>query len=271
MIPVQSLGIDMPVPQTNQLIAEIATSVLAVVAVAAVLRFCIKRKIWWPLVIVASGTFVFLHEPLYDHLFGLWFFIEGQRTAVVTYGIHVPVWLPIIYVAYYGCTTIWYWNKFERGLTMRGVFNNFLISVLLAGLAEMFYINLVGLYNYQDSQPFMIWNYPIFVAVINGVPPFLAAIILYRLVPLLKGWEYIMLLGVLPFSFASNTFGMGMLYLSARHLQETPSMTVLHLAALTAVIGTFCTIWMAARLAGIGREERAPRVGTVGQHAAGRV
>lgn len=252
MIPVQSIAIDATVPEPNQLIAEIATTIVAVSAVIAVIRYCRRRKVWWPLWIVASGTLVFLHEPLYDHLMGLWFFENGQRNALTTYGIHVPVWLPIIYIAYYGCTPIWYWNKFQQGLSMSKVLGFFSISAILAGLAEIFYINIVGLYNYQDHQPFMLWNYPVFMAIVNGVPPFLAAIILHRLVPLLKGWENIMLLGVLPFSFAANTFGTGIFYLAARHLSETPPMWVLSLFALQFAVATYATIWVAARLAGIG-------------------
>jgi hypothetical protein len=253
MIPVKSLSVDHLVPQTNQFIATGLTTLIAAVSVLAVLVFCVRRRIAWPLLIVVSGTATFLLEPLYDHLYGLWFFAEGQRSAVVTYGIHVPIWLPIIYVAYYGCTTIWYWSRFERGISMRAVFLYFTISVLLAGACEIFYINLVGLYNYQDSQPFVLWNYPIFVAIINGVPPFLAAIILYRLVPLLKGWERIVLLGVVPFAFASNTFGSGFLYLAARHSSEHPSALLLHVAAVSAVLGTYAVIWIAAKLAGVGR------------------
>tara|TARA_B110000503_G_C7153183_1_gene416100 strand:+ start:724 stop:1506 length:783 start_codon:yes stop_codon:yes gene_type:complete len=253
MIPVQSIAIDSLVPEPNQLIAEVATAVVAIVSVIAVVRFCIKKQIWWPLWVVVSGTMVFLHEPLYDHLMGLWFLDEGQRNAVTTYGIHVPIWLPIVYVAYYGCTPIWYWHKFQQGMTMPKVLTYFTISALLAGLAEIFYINIVGLYTYQDHQPFMVWNYPIFLAIVNGVPPFLAAIILHRLVPILKGWEHVVLLGVLPFSFASNTFGTGILYLAARHLSVTPPMWALSLLALQFAAGTYLTIWIAARLAGIDR------------------
>jgi hypothetical protein len=135
---------------------------------------------------------------------------------------------------------------------MRGVFLYFTISVLLAGTAEIFYINFVGLYNYQGPQPFEVWNYPVFVAVINGVPPFLSAIVLHRLVPLLHGWEKIVLLGVVPFAFASNTFGSGFLYLAARH-SETPSAPLLYATAIVAVVGTYGVIWIAARLAGLGR------------------
>ena len=257
MIPVVTSAADSPVPEPNQLIAEVATLLVAIAAVVALLRFCAKNKIYWPLWILASGTLVFLHEPLYDHLMGLWFFAEGQRTAIITYGIHVPIWLPIIYVAYYGCTPVWYWHKFQQGMRMSRVLIYFTVSVLLAGLAELFYINFVGLYNYQDHQPLMVWNYPIFVAVVNGVPPFLAAIILHRLLPILKGWEHLLLLGVLPFAFAANTFGTGIFYLAARHLHETPAMWVLHLLAVQFAVATYATIWIAARLAGIGTNELA--------------
>jgi hypothetical protein len=257
MVPVRSISVDHLVPQTNQLIATGVTALIAAASVLAVVLFCVRRRITWPLLIVVSGTATFLLEPLYDHLYGLWFFAEGQWSAVTTYGIHVPLWLPIIYIAYYGCSTIWYWSTFERGISMPRVFVYFTLSVLLAGTAEVFYINVVGLYNYQDAQPFVVWNYPVFVAIINGVPPFLAAIILYRLVPLLKGWENVALLGVLPFAFASNTFGSGFLYLAARHSSEYPSPVLVRAAAISAVVGTYTVIWIAAKLAGIGRSTAA--------------
>jgi hypothetical protein len=68
----------------------------------------------------------------------------------------------------------------------------------------------------------------------------------------LKGWEHLALLGVLPFAFASDTFGSGFLYLAARH-SEHPSSLLLHVTALLAVAGTYTVIWIAAKLAGVGR------------------
>jgi hypothetical protein len=247
------MGLDAHVPQLNQLVAMVLTTVVAAASVLAVTIFSLRRAIFWPYLIIISGTVTFLMEPLYDHLYGLWFFGQGQLNAVTTYGIHVPLWLPIIYMAYYGCSTTWYWNQFERGLTMRGVFTYFTISVLLAGSLECFYINVVGLYNYQSHQPFVVWNYPVFVAVMNGVPPFLAAIILYRLVPLLKGWENLTLLGVLPFAFASNTFGSGFLYLAVRHMTPAAPPLLLDAAAISSAVGAYVVIWLAARMAGVSR------------------
>lgn len=107
------------------------------------------------------------------------------------FGISVPVWLPIIYVPYYGCWTVYLINRWSRGATARDVTKLYLVSVALAATAEMFYINVVGLYNYQDDQPFLISGYPPWVAFINGVPPFLASLVYLRLIPKLRGFEHL--------------------------------------------------------------------------------
>jgi len=237
--------------------------VITVAALIPTLAFCARRRTWWPLLVVVSGTVTFLLEPLYDHLYGLWFFVEGQWNAVVTYGIHVPVWLPIVYVAYYGCLTIFYWYRLERGATMRDLGLYFTISVILAAAFELFYINGVHLYAYQDRQPFMVFNYPLFVAVVNGVPPMLSAIVLFRLVPVLEGWSKLALLGVVPVSFAANSFGSGFLYLAARHSSNDPSMLLLSVTALLAAAGSIGVIWAAGKLAGVGNTSTARASGAV--------
>jgi hypothetical protein len=262
MAPVTSPALDQLVPHTGQLIGLLITCGVTAAALVATAVFCVRRRLWWPWLVVVSGTMTFLLEPLYDHLYGLWFFEQGQWTAVTTYGIHVPIWLPIIYVAYYGCGTIWYWTRLERGASMRVIMMYFAIEVFLAGLAELFYINGVGLYSYQSRQPFMIFNYPIFVAIVNGVPPTLAGIILYRLVPRLKGWEYIALLGVVPFAFAANSFGSGWLYLAARHLADPPTW-LLYVTATIAVLGSISAIWIAGRLAGVGESATATAAASI--------
>ncbi|HEY1968703.1 MAG TPA: hypothetical protein VGH89_12205 [Pseudonocardia sp.] len=257
MAPVDSYGIDSPVNQTAQLVGSVITFSITLIAVIATLALCRKERIAWPLLVLVSGTVTFLLEPLYDHLYGLWFQVQGQWNAVVTYDIHIPIWLPGIYVAYYGACTIFFWYRLHRGANMRDVAIHYTISVILAGLAEQFYINGVHLYNYQDHQPFFIFNYPIFVAVINGVPPMLAGIVYYRLVPLLEGWSKLVLLAVVPICFATNSFGSGFLYLALRHASQRQPMFVLSLGALTCVAGSVGVIWIAAKLAGVGSKQLA--------------
>lgn len=253
MAPVISDAVDKMVPQPNEMIALAATAAIALVSVLLVVRYCVRRQIWWPMIVVAGGLITCLQEPLYDHLYGLWFFEQGQHNAFTTYGIHVPLWLPVIYIAYYGANTMWYWHRLDSGASIRSMMTLFAVEVLLAGLAEQFYINVVGLYGYQTNQPFYILSYPIFVAIVNGVPPTLGAIIIYKLKPHLRSYQNLLLLFAVPWAFAANSFGSGYLYLSARHLQGGASQPILHLAALSAALGSIATIWAALKMAGVSR------------------
>lgn len=251
MAPVESQGIDQAVDETAQLLATVLTSVVAIAAAVAVVILCRRERIVWPLFVLVSGGATFLLEPLFDHLYGLWFFTGGQWTAIETYGIHVPIWLPIVYVPYYGAWTVWLVRRFSRGATLGEVAKLFVASVALAALAETLYIQVFELYVYQDSQPFHVADYPVWVAFVNGVPPFLAAIVYLRLVPLLSGWANLALIGVVPVCFAADSFGSGWLYLAARHSSEDPSMVLLSALALLTVASCFGLILAAAKLAGM--------------------
>jgi hypothetical protein len=121
----------------------------------------------------------------------------------------------------------------------------------------MFYINAVGLYNYQDHQPFYIFHYPIFVAIVNGVPPMLAGIILYKLVPVVRGWSYALLFFAIPFAFAGNAFGNGWLYLAYRQSGPHPSMVWLTLLAALATALSVAVIYAAALMAGVVQRTQA--------------
>ena len=249
MQPVVSPGIDDQVAgSTAQLIAVLITSAVAIAAVVAVVVWARRQRIWWPYLVMVTGGLTCFMEPMFDHLFGLWFFHEGQWTAFETYGISVPVWLPIVYVPYYGCWTIWLINRWRRGATPQDVVKLYLASVALAALAEIFYINMVGLYNYQDSQPFLIAGYPPWIAFVNGVPPFLASLAFFKLLPLLRGWDHLAIFAVTPMCFAVDSFGGASLYLAARHSSDDPNMWLLRVLAIVTVLGSFELIKMAARL-----------------------
>jgi hypothetical protein len=249
MQPVVSPGVDGQVAgSTAQLVAVLITSLVALGAVAAVALWARRNRIWWPYLVVLTGGLTCFMEPMFDHYFGLWFFDEGQWNAFVTYGIHVPVWLPIVYVAYYGCWTTFLIHRWSRGATPQVVVKLYLGSVALAGLAEVFYINMVGLYDYQDSQPFLVAGYPPWIAFVNGVPPFVASLVFYKLIPLLRGWEHMAIFVVTPMCFAVDSFGGSFLYLAARHGSDDPNMWLLRFLAILTAFGSFELITLAARL-----------------------
>jgi hypothetical protein len=162
MVPVHSFGVDSGILSNSaQLLAVLITSVLTLATVVATLIYARKRRIVWPVILLVTGGITCVLEPLFDHLYGLWFVTKGQWTAFETYGISVPVWLPIVYVAYYGAWTVWLTNRWQKGATPAQVTKLYLASVAIAFSAEQFYIQVLGLYNYQDSQPLYVAGYPV--------------------------------------------------------------------------------------------------------------
>lgn len=254
MAPVQIHGANKLVTHAHQLLATLITSAVAVAALAAVLVWCWRNRRTWPLIVLVSGFATFLCEPMFDHYYGLWFYTDHQWNAIVTYGIHVPIWLPIVYVPYYGAWTVYLQRRFTRGVTMRELALFLIASAFLATLAEQLYIQVFSLYDYQTNQPFAVSNYPVLVAIINGFPPFLAAIIYVRLVPMLKGWWSLAHLAVVPIAFCAGSFGAAWLYLADRQSDtHHPSMALLDITMISAVVFGVGMVFAAAKLAGIDR------------------
>ncbi len=256
MAPVTSDGVDGPVNATGQVVATVATFALAVVALVLVGRMCVRERILWPLAVLAGGTVTCLLEPLFDHLYGLWFPTIGQWTLFVTYGIHEPVWLPAAYLVVYGALAIWCARCLDKAPTMRTVWRLYTVLVVVAMVAEIGYVSVLGVYNYQDDQPFLLLGYPLFLGFVNSMSALIAGIAIHALVPHLRGRSRLALATIPPLAFGVDAVGSGVLYLALRH-SENPSPVLLHLGALTVVAGGALTVRLLAMLMPAGRGEPA--------------
>jgi hypothetical protein len=241
MQPVDSYGIDGPVSELGQLVATIATYAAALVVLALVVRLCLRRRTWTPLVVLLGGGFTCLLEPLFDHLYGLWFQTQGQWPMFTVYGVHLPIWLPGAYLAYYGGGAVLVAEMLRSGAWgAKEIRKFYAANVVLAVIAEVAYIELFGVYNYQDNQPWVLFGYPMFLAFCNSVSPVVAGVLAYKLTPKLAGWWRLSLFYVEPMCFATGAFGGGFLYLAYRHATDTPNTAVLWalsaLAAATACL-----------------------------------
>jgi hypothetical protein len=83
---------------------------------------------------------------------------------------------------------------------------------------------------------------------VNGVPPFVASLVFYKLIPLLRGWEHMAIFVVTPMCFAVDSFGGSFLYLAARHGSGDPNMWLLRFLAIATAFGSYELIKLAARL-----------------------
>jgi hypothetical protein len=141
-----------------------------------------------------------------------------------------------------------------RRPAMRTVWTMYAFIVVMAIAAEMTYVSVLKVYEYQDSQPLVVLGYPIFLGFTNAMWALVSGIVIYRLAPRLSGIAYLNLIPVVPMAFAAGLFGSGILYLPVRHSVDDPSMVLVHLAALTVVGGIASTVGL------LGRPLVAPRL-----------
>ncbi|MFT4256906.1 MAG: hypothetical protein QM599_08130 [Pseudoxanthomonas sp.] len=243
MAPVKTLGIDSPVSDLGQWISTGLTFALAAFALGWVISICFKERITWPLFVLTSGTLASLMEPLYDHLYGLWFFEQGQWNLYTTFGSAQPIWVPAAYLAYYGGASIFIARTLRKSPTMKTVWRMYWGVVAMSLIAEMSYVSILKVYTYQDSQPFLLFGYPVFLAFTNAMSALVGGLLVYHFQPFLRTrLSELILIPVIPAAFGMGLFGTGILYLSVRHSVDEPNMVLVHLAALTVVAGIASTV-----------------------------
>lgn len=264
MAPVVTNGIDSPVPELGQWLATGLTWALGVAVAIWIVTLCIRERIVWPLCVAISGTLACLMEPLFDHLYGLWFLEEGQWHLYTTFGSAQPVWVPAAYLTFYGGATVFIARYLKTHTSMRSVWQMYAFIVVMAIVAEITYVSVFHVYEYQDSQPFVIFGYPIFLGFTNAMSALVSGILVFRLVPLLKGWGYLSLIPLVPMAFAAGLFGTGILYLSVRHGIQDPPMWLVSVAALTVVGGIASTVALLGKLLVKPLEAAAADEGTPG-------
>jgi hypothetical protein len=237
---------DGAVNETGQWIATIATFVLAVAVIVAVVALCRRERIRWPLLLLPAGAITCLLEPLFDHLYGLWFPTEGMWILFTAYGVHEPVWLPAAYLVIYGGGAILTVRALQREASQRTVWRLYGLFAAVAFVGELAYIAVLGVYEYQGTQPFEVLGYPLYLGLVNAMSPLVCGLVIHRLLPLLHGPSRLALLALPPLAFAMDAFGGGFVYLAIRHSGEDPSTFLLYLGAITVALGTLGTVRLAA-------------------------
>src|SRR6266404_5057798 len=107
MHPAPMPPISHPLDTGSQAGFTIATAVVAVVALAMIVRTARRQRSLWPLAVLTSGILCLLMEPIYDNSFHIWFYGgqggHGMWKVYTAYGMGQPLWVPITYVWCYAC------------------------------------------------------------------------------------------------------------------------------------------------------------------------
>ncbi|MDO3401762.1 hypothetical protein O6072_06550 [Mycolicibacterium neoaurum] len=240
-------GADAPIWPTGQLVATLLTFALAAIALVWVALLCRRERIHWPALVLIGGTLTCLMEPLFDHLYGLRFREQGQWNLYTTFGSHQPVWVPAAYMAFYGGATVVIARVVTNKPAMRTVWAMYVSVALMAIVAEVTYISVLRVYEYQDGQPFVILGYPIFLGFTNAMSALVSGLIVAGWLPAMRGRDQLYLVLLVPSTFGAGLFGTGILYLSVRHSTASSHTFLVHVTALTVVAGIAATVGLVGR------------------------
>lgn len=188
--------LDMVVNVGNQ---RAVTAVLAVVvAILAIwaLRTWITERDPLMFVLLAGGGLGVLNEPIVDLLGNVWFARPNQQVAVEWFGMAVPVWGVLAYVAYFGWMPYLLYRWARRGLT-RAQFRKLVLVAFLVNLAIEIPILQTGLYVYFGYSPMQFAGLPTYWLLINAGGPVLCAVLLVHVRGVFSG-PGLALLAVLP-------------------------------------------------------------------------
>lgn len=248
MGPLNTHVVDHQISAAGQWAATVATFTVALAAVAYVVVLWRRERIVWPIFLAVSGAVTSLMEPLFDHLYGLWFTERGQWHLYTTFESPQPIWVPAAYLALYGGVAVFIARTIAKRPAMRTVWTLYAGVVAMALVAEILYVRVFDVYSYQGPQPYVVLGYPVFLAFTNAMSALASGIIAFALAPRLRrARDCVSLLTLVPSTYGAGLFGAGILYLTVRDGAYHAPTAVLYVAALTVVGGIALTIDTLAR------------------------
>lgn len=183
-------------PQTAELIFNVFIFVPLGIALVIALRHLVKGKGALLLYCLLGGAIAAWFEPVVDVL-GLVYLKEVD--AVGTFTVldrTMPLYICFVYPWYVGGMGYMAHRLFERGITMKGLFQLWALDAVVDVLLESPGI-LAGTYLYYGNQPLNFWGLPLWWAFVNPVMPMVAGALIYKIRPRLGG-SPLKLLAVVP-------------------------------------------------------------------------
>jgi hypothetical protein len=191
------------VNQTAQWIFTLGQIPPIIVAIVLAVRWARGRRTLLPMMILLGGVFMSLIEPVVDHNGLCWFPTQGQWRVYTAAGVAQPIWLIMAYLWFFGGQSMVVWRLLDRGMAAAKLWTvaAVIIGVDIALEHPGLYMNL---FLYYGHQPFAFTRYPLWWGFVNGTSPIVAATIVYKLAPRMKGWLVAAPLLLLPMADGAN-------------------------------------------------------------------
>lgn len=150
-----------------------------------------------PLLTMVGGTLCVFAEPIVDVLGMVWFPVHGQWTEIETLRA-IPFHSGLAYMAFYGGLCFMTIRKFEKGMTLNQVWLWFAVICLIEFCLEPLPIIYGKQWMYYGNQPFRVLEFPLWWPIVNTVGMFVAAVMIFKLKPHLKGFRSVLIIFLVP-------------------------------------------------------------------------
>jgi hypothetical protein len=174
---------------------------LGVVLGVACLPYCVRasaRRDYTPILMwtggLASG---WIAEPILDNLGHIWWGAGFPGPTFTAFDLPIPGLIPPIYAFFTGILGYVGYRLFQRGITTRQIFLIWAALALVDLIVQFIGVSLRA-YVYYGHQPFQFFQYPVLSSVKNGTAYLLIAIVVWAVLPHLRGWARVAFLLLMP-------------------------------------------------------------------------
>jgi hypothetical protein len=195
----------LPIPPVDAVaptfVTHAASTIFGVFALIALVFALVQwRRTGSPiyLLILLGGGLTTVAEPLIDVMGACWHPKFGQPIVFEFMGRYMPVWIVMVYFAFFGAQGTLCYHQMQKGITMRQVRYLAILPMVADMLIEEIALP-TGLYMYVGNQPLILLkSVPFWWLPCNSLGMMLGIALVYLLAPHLKGLKALLLLVVLP-------------------------------------------------------------------------
>ena len=189
---------DLLMPQAAQNVIVAVFDGGAVLLLLYAIYVACSRRSLLPVLFLIAGGFGVMLEPMADVLGNVIHPPLGQINAFQAEGHPVPWHIVLGYVWYYGSLNIFLFDRFvARSMTPALWWKTAFWSAVAVTAVEQIPIY-YGLWVYYGEHAFRIGLMPLAMASANAASVMIPSLLVYRLMPILKGWKQFLVLALVP-------------------------------------------------------------------------
>jgi len=248
---------DLPLNTTMQTVATIALWGGTVLLLAYAVRIARSERSPFPVLIVLAVAVGSLIEPIYDITYHLhWLDAGEQWTLFTSFGLPQPVWVMPAYVMVFGLPAVLLYRSLSERASMARIFGIGLLTTATTAIFEITAINL-DLYVYYGESPWRVFDYPLFIAFMEGAQitgfAVLCAVIRLRATGL---GHHLAVFALFPANFAFDVIGAGFPTLIVQNSSTDPNDLLLFAAAFVSVALAATALWWSGGLLLASQDEQ---------------